>query len=167
MIKMKAFCLSAAIAISLFACTSETKKAEDKPADATTTSVPTSNVKEEVVKDANAPVMTFKESEFDFGTIQAGDVVKHTFTFTNTGKKPLIVQNATAPCGCTVPDWTKEPVAPGATGEIRVEFNSRGKSGTQNKVVSITANTQPEMNTVTIKANVDAEVASMNGPVKK
>jgi hypothetical protein len=60
----------------------------------------------------NAPVMTFEETEHNFGDIQPGAVVKHTFAFTNTGKSPLLIENATASCGCTTPNWTKEPIAP-------------------------------------------------------
>ena len=85
----------------------------------------------------NAPVMTFTESEFDFGDIQPGAVVKHTFSFTNTGKTPLLIENATASCGCTTPNWTKDPIAPGASGTIDVQFDSHGKSALQNKEVAV------------------------------
>lgn len=104
-----------------------------------------------------APVITFEEKEFDFGTINAGEVVKHTFRFINTGKSPLVIENASASCGCTVPEWPKKPVAPGEHAEINVVFNSKGKSGLQNKVVSVTANTVPVVTTVSIKGNVKAE----------
>jgi hypothetical protein len=110
--------------------------------------------------------MTFEETAYDFGTIQEGDMVKHTFNFTNTGKVPLIIQNATAQCGCTVPDWTRTPIGPGEKGEIRVEFNSKGKAGVQSKAVSVTANTQPEVTQVTLKGVVESGVASMKGPLK-
>ncbi|MEJ7661957.1 MAG: DUF1573 domain-containing protein [Hymenobacter sp.] len=55
--------------------------------------------------------------------------MRHTFKFTNTGKSPLLIADATASCGCTTPSWTKEPIAPGATGEMEVLFDSRGKRG--------------------------------------
>ena len=112
----------------------------------------------------NAPVMTFTESEFDFGDIQPGAVVKHTFSFTNTGKTPLLIENATASCGCTTPNWTKDPIAPGAKGTIDVQFDSHGKSGLQNKEVAVRANTQPNITRIIIKANVLADGAA--GPVK-
>ncbi len=99
-------------------------------------------------------VMTFSEKEFSFGDIKQGDVVKHTFTFTNTGKKPIIIDNASSSCGCTVPTYPREPVAPGAKGQIDVQFNSAGKHDQVVKVVSIRANTLPNINEVTIKANV-------------
>lgn len=100
------------------------------------------------------PSFAFKEESFDFGTIQEGDVVDHTFAFTNTGNAPLIISSATASCGCTVPVWPKEPIPVGGTGEIKVQFNSRNKPGIQNKTVTITANTYPKINRLNIKANV-------------
>ncbi|WP_167857000.1 DUF1573 domain-containing protein [Hymenobacter aquaticus] len=113
----------------------------------------------------NAPVMTFTESEFNFGDIKPGEVVKHTFEFTNTGKSPLLIENATASCGCTTPNWTKDPIAPGSKGTIEVQFNSQGKSGLQNKEVAVRANTQPSITQIAIRANILPE--STNGPVKQ
>ncbi|WP_324673724.1 DUF1573 domain-containing protein [Hymenobacter sp. GOD-10R] len=107
----------------------------------------------------NAPVMTFAETEYNFGDIKPGDVVKHTFNFTNSGKSPLLIENATASCGCTTPNWTKDPIAPGAQGTIEVQFDSHGKSGLQNKQVSIRANTQPSITQIAIRANI-AEAAA-------
>ncbi len=82
---------------------------------------------------------------FNFGTITEGDTVEHVFKFKNTGEFPLIINNVTASCGCTTPEWPREPVAPGVTSSIRVRFNSRNKSGVQNKTVSIYANTNPSV----------------------
>ena len=102
----------------------------------------------------NAPVMTFAETQFDFGDIKPGEVVRHTFSFTNTGKTPLLIADATASCGCTTPSWTKEAVQPGAKGELQVQFDSKGKQGLISKQVNVRANTQPAMNTLYIKGNV-------------
>ena len=102
----------------------------------------------------NAPVLTFAENQFDFGDIQPGSKVRHTFSFTNTGKSPLLIADATASCGCTTPSWTKEPVAPGAKGTMEVQFDSQGKSGLISKQVSVRANTQPNMTVIYIKGNV-------------
>lgn len=109
------------------------------------------------------PVMEFEEKEHDFGTVEEGDVVEHTFTFKNTGEAPLIVSNAKASCGCTVPTWTKDPVAPGETGEMLVKFNTRGKPNQQMKQVRITANTESGKETIRIKAFVNPK----NGDSKK
>lgn len=111
----------------------------------------------------NAPVMSFAVSEFDFGDIKPASVVRHTFEFTNTGKSPLLIQDATASCGCTTPSWTKGPVAPGGKGTIEVQFDAHGKSGLQNKSVAVRGNTQPSVTTIMIKANVLPEA---NGPVQ-
>tara|TARA_B100001250_G_C19625560_1_gene711359 strand:+ start:202 stop:693 length:492 start_codon:yes stop_codon:yes gene_type:complete len=80
---------------------------------------------------------------WDFGTIQQGDTPEFSFTFKNTGNEPMIISNAKGSCGCTVPQWPKEPIAPGASGEISVKFSSKGKKGSQNKTVTLTANTTP------------------------
>jgi hypothetical protein len=90
--------------------------------------------------DPNAPVMVFEEDTIQFGTVAQGTVVEKKYTFKNTGKTPLVITNATAPCGCTVPEFPKEPIAPGKTGVITVRFNSTGKMGVQDKVVTITSN---------------------------
>ena len=108
----------------------------------------------------NAPVLTFAEKQFDFGDIQPDSKVNHTFKFTNTGKTPLLIADATASCGCTTPNWTKEPIAPGATGELEVQFDSRGKQGLISKEVNVRANTQPSTTTIYIKGSV------LSGPVK-
>jgi hypothetical protein len=118
----------------------------------------------------NAPTMSFKETVYDFGTVKQGEVINHTFTFTNTGKEPLIIENASASCGCTVPEWTKTPVAPGQTGEIKVQFNSTGKAGQQAPMVTIRANTEPNITQVSLKGTVEASsipTAGAEGPVKR
>lgn len=96
----------------------------------------------------------FGNATWDFGTITEGEVVVHAFEFTNTGKEPLIISKAKGSCGCTVPSWPKEPIAPGETAEIMVSFNSRGKANMQNKTVTVTANTNPAQTRLRIKGNV-------------
>ncbi len=98
--------------------------------------------------------MKFAENEYDFGNIQEGEKVKHTFSFTNTGKEDLVISNAKGSCGCTVPTWPKEPIPPGETGEIEVQFDSKNKPGKQSKNVTITANTDPVTTTLKISADV-------------
>ncbi len=106
--------------------------------------------------DVTGPVaaIQFEEGEHNFGQITAGDKVNHTFKFTNTGDNPLVISNAKGSCGCTVPNWPQEPIAPGETGEIYVEFNSAGKNGNQRKSVTVTANTDPNTTQVFIVADV-------------
>lgn len=126
------------------------------------------NVEAAADRDAVAsefPVMTFEESTHDFGTITEGEVVEHTFTFTNTGDAPLVITAAKGSCGCTVPTWPKgESIAPGETGEMVVKYNSKGRKGIQNKSVRITANTEKGTETLQIKANVVA--AASGTPVQ-
>ena len=105
--------------------------------------------------DAPLAALTLAETEFDFGTINDGDKVSHTFEFTNTGDNPLIISNAKGSCGCTVPTWPKEPIAPGETSSIEVEFDSKNKPGAQNKTVTITANTEPAQTFLKVKAQVN------------
>ncbi len=131
----------------------------------------TEKVKEENVataaardaKVADFPVMTFSQTDHDFGTINEGDVVEHTFTFTNTGKSPLVIVSAKGSCGCTVPSYSKEPIAPGGSGEMLVKFNSNGKPNLQNKTVTITANTEKGKETIKIKALVTPKAKPASG----
>lgn len=107
---------------------------------------------------SNAPVMSFDKGIHDFGVIQEGSRVETVFTFTNTGKSDLIIQDARGSCGCTVPEYPKNlPIAPGATGEIRVSFDSSNKPNLQQKTVTITANTDTGRETIRIKAMVTAD----------
>jgi len=99
-------------------------------------------------------VMSFDETSFDFGSVDEGEKVAHIYKFKNTGEEPLILSNAKGSCGCTVPVWPREPIAPGAEGEIKVEFNSKGKKGKRNQKVTITANTNPPQTFIYLKGEV-------------
>lgn len=103
------------------------------------------------------PSFQFEEKLHDFGTIKDGDVVEHVFSFVNNGEAPLIISDAKATCGCTVPEWPRQPIPVGGTGEIKVRFNSKNKPGVQNKNVTLTANTWPATQRLQIKANVVKE----------
>ncbi|ALM48183.1 hypothetical protein AMR72_04290 [Flavobacterium psychrophilum] len=102
------------------------------------------------------PVAKFDNPEHDFGTITAGEKVEHTFKVTNEGTADLVISEAKPSCGCTVPDFTKEPIKPGATGDIKVIFDSTGKSGNQEKTVTVTVNTEKASEVLKFKANVAA-----------
>lgn len=107
------------------------------------------------------PKITFAEKGIhDFGILTEGDTVEHIFKFTNTGEFPLIINNITASCGCTTPEWPREPVAPGATSSVRVRFNSRGKIGEQNKTITVIANTDPAMTDLQFRALVNPKADS-------
>ncbi|MDW3208901.1 MAG: DUF1573 domain-containing protein [Reichenbachiella sp.] len=119
-----------------------------------TSAKPAASTQPEVKPEGPLPEFAFNEESHDFGTINEGDVVEHVFAFTNTGDAPLIISSATGSCGCTVPEWPKEPIGVGEKGEIKVKFNSRKKPGIQNKTVTITSNTYPKQQRIKIKANV-------------
>lgn len=101
------------------------------------------------------PVMKFEEQFYDFKEITEGDTIVHYFKFTNTGTASLIIMNAVASCGCTVPTYPENPIPPGESGQIKVVFNSKNKMGMQNKTVSVYANTFPPENTVFLKGKVN------------
>ncbi|MBS1776801.1 MAG: DUF1573 domain-containing protein [Bacteroidetes bacterium] len=98
--------------------------------------------------------MSFKDTVYDFGTIKQGEVVSHEYDFTNTGKSPLLISNAAGSCGCTVADFPREPVQPGKTGTIKVQFSSAGKEGHQEKSVTLTTNSTRGLHILFIKGEV-------------
>jgi hypothetical protein len=98
------------------------------------------------------PVMKFEQTKHDFGLVVQGEKVEWTFKFTNTGGADLIISNASSTCGCTVANYSKEPVKPGGTGSVSVVFNSAGRSGIQTKGVNLLTNAQPN--------NIELEVTA-------
>ncbi|MBK5286337.1 MAG: DUF1573 domain-containing protein [Bacteroidia bacterium] len=104
--------------------------------------------------DMKLPAFSFKTETHEFGTITEGEKVSYSFQFTNSGKADLVITNASGSCGCTVPEYSKEPVPPGKTGMINVIFDSSGKEGHQNKTVTIVANTIPNSKVITITGEV-------------
>jgi len=99
--------------------------------------------------------VAFAEINHDFGTIQQDSKNTKVFKFTNTGSEPLIIEDAKGSCGCTVPVYPKEPINPGETGEIEVAYSPGKQQGSQNKTITITANTNPISTTLNISANVE------------
>jgi hypothetical protein len=83
------------------------------------------------------PTIRFNQSLHDFGSIPEGPKAYHEFVFTNTGREPVVIERAQASCGCTVPEISKEPVAPGKTGTIKVEYNSDGRPGNFDKSITV------------------------------
>ncbi len=104
------------------------------------------------------PVFTLQEeSTYDFGKVKDGEIVEKSFAFKNTGDSPLVIGNISASCGCTTPEWPKEPIAPGTESNIMVRFNTTGKPGPQNKTVTITANTEPSVIELHVKGIVEGK----------
>lgn len=106
----------------------------------------------------NPTSIAFEAMAHDFGSIDQNTENVHVFNFTNTGDKPLIIETATGSCGCTVPEFPKEPIAPGASSQIKVVYKPGKQKGLQNKTVTVIANTQPKDTRLNISANVQ-EVA--------
>lgn len=130
----------ACVVLAFAACKqSKSKAIEEKAAETkiANTAVP-------AVLAEDAPKMTFEKIIYDFDVIKQGEKVQYEFKFKNTGKTPLIITNATATCGCTVPQYPTAPVKPGEEGVIKVVFDSMGKMGMQDKQVTITSNANPE-----------------------
>jgi hypothetical protein len=159
----------------LASCANESASTEASNAALTETAnavTPNANAANDVAAkpaEAAAPVgptttLEWAETEFDFGTIDQGEAVEHSFSFTNTGSEPLIISNAKGSCGCTVPQWPREPIAPGATANIDVRFDSKGKRNKQNKKVTITANTDPAQSFIFLKGEVNAPEADPAKP---
>jgi len=106
---------------------------------------------------ASYPVIEFDEAVFDFGTILQGEQVSTTFTFRNTGKADLIIQKTETSCGCTVPEYDRKPITPGATGTIRVRFDSDNKEGAQYKTIKVKTNCKDNIFELVLKGTVKVE----------
>lgn len=100
------------------------------------------------------PKFKFDKTEHDFGTINEGDVVETVFNFTNEGKSELIITSAKGSCGCTVPEWPREPIMPGESGQIKVKFNSYRKPNLQQKQITLATNTENGKEILKIRAQV-------------
>ena len=113
---------------------------------------------------SDSPGVLFKDSTtvqmidtvYNFGKIADGEKVEFSFRFKNTGNNPLIVSNAVASCGCTVPEKPEAPVKPGETGFIKVVFNSQGRVGNTHKEVTVTSNAYPAFPPLQLKGEVIA-----------
>lgn len=116
----------------------------------------TTGMTQQLAKTNETSDLQFEQTTFNYGDIQEGEKVQTIFKFVNTGDEPLTITAAKGSCGCTVPSWPKEPIAPGATGEFVVRFDSKGKAGFQAKRVTITANTDPVNTYLTLKGQVIA-----------
>ena len=132
-----------------FSCDNSSNKKETKSEN---------NASSSMTSSSESPIMSFDKTLHDFGTIQEGETVETTFTFTNSGKSDLIIVDARGSCGCTVPEYPKNtPIPPGESGKIRVSFDSSNKPNMQQKTVTISANTDSGRETIRIKALVQAD----------
>lgn len=148
-------------AMALYSCGGDAEKGTEKEATIDTDVVAnpaTADNESGTSDDVAVAEFSFEKEVHDFGTIVQGEKVAYSFKFKNTGEGDLIITSAKGSCGCTVPEWPKEPIAPGADGVIDVVFNSDGKSGKQNKKVTIVANTVPNTKVLAINGMVEVPV---------
>lgn len=118
------------------------------------------NADSTAVANGSQPVFALQDSAtYDFGTVKEGAVVEKKFAFRNEGKSPLVISNINSSCGCTTPEWPKEPIAPQGESTILVRFNTKGKAGPQSKTVTISANTDPAVIELHLKGIVEAAAA--------
>jgi len=103
--------------------------------------------------DPNAPEITFEQEVHDFGTLEFEGNGQYDFKFTNTGKSPLIISSARGSCGCTVPDWPKEPIRKGESASIHVTYDTK-RVGPFTKTVTINSNAKSATKVITIKGTV-------------
>jgi hypothetical protein len=106
---------------------------------------------------ANQPLtsVSFKDSILHKGKIKEGEMLTVEFEFTNTGTEMLIIKNVTASCGCTIPEKPEEPIAPGNTAKIKATFDSRGRAGMNQKVITVVANTKETIHTLIFDVDVE------------
>ena len=114
----------------------------------------------------NGPVAKFEQTMIDYGTIDKGADGKRVFVFKNTGKEPLIISNARGSCGCTVPKWPNQPIAPGQSGTIEVVYDTK-RVGPFTKTVTVNSNATEPTVVLTIKGTVKAPAADPTVPAKK
>jgi hypothetical protein len=163
-------------AFATFSCQEKTEEknlSENKTAEATALPAPTGQTASTAEatdapagEESSMPTMDFESIEHNFGSVTEGTKVKHIFKFKNNGKSPLIIADAKTSCGCTVPEYPKNvPIQPGQEEQIKVEFDTNGKSGNQMKDVTLAANIKGGSAVLRIVGNVD-RVSNLNGPLK-
>jgi len=147
--------LASLVALAIASCgNGSEKQGEEITTDLINNPATASTASTEAADKDNAPFYEFEEEVKEFGKITQGESVTTEFRFRNVGKSNLIISSAQGSCGCTVPEWPKEPIKPGEDGVIKVTFNSEGKHGIQNKTVTLIANTIPNTKVLALKGEV-------------
>lgn len=97
------------------------------------------------------------DSAYNFGKVTDGQTVEYSYRFKNTGDKPLVIVDASASCGCTVPQKPEKPIMPGETGFIKVVFDSKGRVGNAHKSITVVSNAKPEFPQLLLTGDVEAK----------
>jgi hypothetical protein len=144
-----------AVAFILNACDSKEKRTEVNGKDTNIVAFPDQEANATASK-SSLPLTTiaFADTSFDFGKIDEGKKVSHVFKFKNTGNNPLVIESARPSCGCTVTEYTKDTIAPGADGMVNATYDSKDRNGQINKTIDVSANTDPRITTLKISAFV-------------
>ncbi len=111
------------------------------------------------------PVIKFEKTEHDFGKIKEGTLATYTFVFYNTGNSPLVLQNVQASCGCTTPEWTRDPIMPGQKGTIKAAYNSYNRPVVFNKTILVKSNGGADV-VLTIKGEALVNTPEPVSPVR-
>jgi hypothetical protein len=127
----------------------------------------TSMVASDSIATKEMTTIAFADTVHDFGTIKEGEKVSYIFKYKNTGEHPLILEDVRPSCGCTLPEWTKDPIAAGAEGLIKVVYNSEGRPGEFHKTITVIANTAAEVVLLKIQGTVTPKNPDISGPYKK
>lgn len=143
---MKKILILSVVFASLFSCQKD-KTTENK------TSVSVQELRQEESKEPLTTV-ALSEADYDFGTIVKGTQVEHIYEITNTGSQPLVISNVQPGCGCTIPEFTKEPILPGKKGKIKLKFNSSNFVGIQKKFAHVFANVKKSPIVLTFVADI-------------
>lgn len=145
---MKRFLISLIVIITLVSCNNNKGKVSTDLVNNPVTA-------DGINKGASAPAIKFEKNEHDFGKILQGEQLSYTFKFKNTGNAPLIITSIEKTCGCTSPEYSKEPIKPGEEGKITITYDSKGHKGFQNKRLIVKTNTNPSESILRIKAQVE------------
>lgn len=156
------FAITISLAVFTISCNSDSSDTDTTTETApmnnetTTTVTPEVNTTTPVTTEMATALtaMSVDRTEHDFGKIPDTAPVETKFVITNTGDEPLLITNAQGSCGCTVPEYPKDPIPPGESRDMKVSFNPSGKVGVNNKTVTITANTDPAQTIIYVKSDV-------------
>ena len=144
-------------ALSLVSCKKDQKADQLIVDEAPATEAPAVQTPDELVKEAQSKPLTtlaLSESNFEFGKIKKGDHVEHVYEVTNTGTNPLIISQVKPGCGCTAPDYTKDPILPGQKGKITLKFDSTNFDGLVNKQAEVYANVEKAPIVISFSADI-------------
>lgn len=146
--------LTTASTLVILSCGDKNEANNKKGLDASLINNPRTADSPEDLSTKDLATMDFTDTAHDFGKMHEGEMASYEFKFTNNGKSPLLISNAAGTCGCTVPAYPHEPIAPGQNAVINVKFNSTGKIGLQNKSVNIFTNSKKGTHVLNITAEV-------------